>query len=125
MRKKNSSPRVSPIQPDGGVTLAGLNAQDLRSILCAATIHTQDRLSHLKCDPDPLNPVFQSSLSFHDGMRKLLEAASAALAVRVAETFPAPAPPTKAQRLAAVQDARKERLLIDSLLNNALRERRQ
>jgi hypothetical protein len=106
------APRIK-IHKDGRATMAGLNYDDLRSILTAAWLNNNESLRKANEDPE--------SLGWYATQLKLIDLARASLNAAIARTFPPRPPPTKAQRLASIRAAIAERKLLEELLDSVCR----
>lgn len=116
----HSVPRIK-IHKDGRATLAGLSYHDLRSLITCASLENYQSLERLRKE-GPRHPDDQSYL---DNQRKVLEATQKAMEQAIHDTWPKRSTPlTKAERLAAVKAERKERQLLDSIIDEIIAERR-
>ncbi len=116
----HSVPRIK-IHKDGRATLSGLSYSDLRSLITCASLENYRSLDRLRKE-GPRHPDDQRYL---DNQRKLLQAAVEAMDQAIRDTHPKRERPlTKAERLAAVKAERKERELLDSILDQIIAERR-
>ena len=126
-RREQSSPRVS-VHKDDRVTVAGLGYHALRGIVSAATINYYQDLKALNERTGRWAELHGSEVNRAESLMyvktmlavlKLLEE-SLTSAKRTA-IYGAPANLTKEERLKAVREERKERILIESLLEGMTR----
>ncbi len=124
-RVSHSIPRVT-IHEGGSATLAGVNYRDLRSLFDGAALHAYDALKKAEKDRKLKGAERAEHLAYYRQEIQLLEAINEALLDAIRDSFPSrpERKPTKAERLAAVTEERKERQLLDSLINNIINERR-
>lgn len=116
----HSVPRIK-IHKDGRATLAGLSYRDLKSLITCASLENYASLDRLKKE-GPRHPEDQSYL---DSQRQVFDAASKAMDQAISDTHPKRTTPlTKAERLAAVKAERKERQLLDSIIDQIIANRR-
>lgn len=104
-------------------TVAGVHYQDLRSIFSAAAINYYDDLAKLR-RKKRLSAQERENLAWVEGQLQIIKTIEGAISDAIAATHPPPRPPTKADRLRAVQEARKERLLLDSILDQIIARRK-
>lgn len=112
------NPRIR-IHKDRRATLSGVNYRDLRWILSAASVSYHDRLKEMrreKADPEHIAEV--------ENQLKVMQLLHASMDEAIQATYPPPPPPTKRSRRALVEHERRERELIDGLLEAALKNRR-
>lgn len=96
------------IHKNGSATLAGVDYQDLRSVLDGAAIHYYD---DLRTERHP------ESIDFIKHQIKVLQLAKDAVDQAIAATFPPKPALTPAQRRKKIRMEREERILIDSIVN--------
>ncbi len=102
-------------------TLSGVNYQDLRSVFDAAAINFHDDLEKLRSRKRRSRDDREAAAWIRNQL-KVLELIRGAVDAGIAATYPGrpPRPPTKSERLEAVTKARKERELIEGLLERSV-----
>lgn len=108
------NPRIK-IHANKQATLSGLNYDDLRSILTAASIRFYESLDKAKKKKDI------EDIEWYQHMLKLMDCTRASMDMAIRNTYlERPTTLTKKQRLAKVIEERKERLLVQEILSDIL-----
>jgi uncharacterized membrane-anchored protein YjiN (DUF445 family) len=121
-RDPHSIPRVT-IHKGGRATLSGLDYRDLRDIFTSAALHAYDAIEKAKANKKLKNAERAEEIACFRQELQLLDALDKAVLGAIdhanARAFPRPwRKPTKAERLAAVTAERKERVLLDDIINS-------
>lgn len=100
-------------------TVAGVDYQDLRSVFTAASIHYHDDLAKLR-NKERLTIDDREMQTWIESQLQVLKVIEGAISDGISATYPPRPKPTRAERLHAVQEARKRRVLLDSLTDEII-----
>lgn len=112
------------IRENRTATLAGVPHQDLRSILTAAAVQYYDEIAKLRKRARP-RPGDAEAMAFYRAQVQTLDVLKASMDAEIDRVNRAGRPvraPTKEERRRAVIEARKERILLEEVLDQALAE---
>lgn len=109
------------IRKNGSATLAGVPHQDLRFILTAAAVHCYDEIAKLRKCKRPSS----EEMALYRAQIQTLDILKASMDEEVDRVNRAGRPirvPTKEERRRSVIEARKERILLEEVLDQAIAE---